>query len=85
MENVPNIILSDVMMPEMDGYELCDRIKKEEATSHIPFILLTALKSPKHELQGLSHGADDHLGKPINSGILKQKIVNLLESRKRLQ
>lgn len=84
-QHIPDMVLTDVMMPEMDGKELCRRLKTSEATSHIPVVMLTALKSEMHELEGLEIGADDYLAKPIKLVILKQRIHNLLESRQKLQ
>ncbi|MBK1875828.1 hybrid sensor histidine kinase/response regulator transcription factor [Pelagicoccus mobilis] len=83
-ERIPDLIVTDVMMPELDGKELCRRIKSEDRTSHIPVIMLTALKSEMHELEGLELGADDYLSKPIRLSILKRRIQNILESRRKL-
>lgn len=84
-KRIPDLIVTDVMMPEIDGKELCRRIKSNESTSHIPIIMLTALKSELHELEGLEIGADDYLSKPLRLSILKKRIHNLLESRRKLQ
>lgn len=78
---IPDLILTDVMMPNMDGKDLCRKIKSTESTCHIPIILLTALKSETHEISGLEAGANDYISKPINSTILKKRIHNLLQSR----
>ncbi|WP_256011479.1 hybrid sensor histidine kinase/response regulator transcription factor [Desertivirga xinjiangensis] len=78
---LPDIILSDVMMPVLDGNELCKRLKADEYTSHIPIILLTALSSKEHTIAGLSSGADDFITKPFDISILQTKIENLLALR----
>jgi len=85
LELIPDLILSDIMMFEMDGIELCKRIKTNPLTSHIPVILLTARSSEAHQLEGLATGADDYLAKPFNLEILKTRIRNLLESRRLLR
>lgn len=81
---IPDIVLTDIMMPVMDGKELCRQIKSSQFTSHIPVIMLTALKSDEHELEGLEKGADDYIAKPIRTKILKQHIRNLLDLRTKL-
>lgn len=78
----PDIIVSDVMMPEMDGNELCRRVKNDIRTSHILLILLTARSAQEYELQGLANGADDYITKPFNLDILSLRIKALLQRRR---
>lgn len=80
-EYKPELIISDIMMPEMRGDELCSLIKNNIETSHIPIILLTALNNEKDVLSGLKIGADEYIVKPFNIGILKATISNLLTNR----
>ncbi|HEY8933646.1 MAG TPA: response regulator [Cyclobacteriaceae bacterium] len=75
---IPDIILCDVMMPQMDGITLCRKIKHHINTSHIPVILLTVKSSENHALEGLSSGANDYISKPFSISILKAKVKNLL-------
>ena len=84
-EIIPDLIVSDIMMPEADGYELCRELKKDIATSHIPIILLTAKASEESIIQGLETGADDYVTKPFNSRILFSRIKNLIELRRQMQ
>lgn len=79
------LLISDVMMPEMNGYELCKKIKTDISFSHIPVILLTALADDRQRMYGLASGADDYMQKPFNVEELKLRIVRLLEERDRLR
>ena len=78
----PDIVVSDIMMPEMTGIELCDAIKKDMELCHIPVILLTALNMPEQNLNGLLHGADDYIGKPFHTQILLARCNNMIRSRR---
>lgn len=80
----PDLIVSDVMMPEMDGIEMCRRIKTDEQTSHIPVVLLTARYSQEKELQGFESGADAYVLKPFNLQILLSQVANLLNVRREI-
>ena len=85
LKTIPDIIISDVMMPDMDGFEFCRNIRKDERTSHIPIILVTALGSREHEIEGLSQGADDYITKPFDLAILQTKVENILSVRQSLK
>lgn len=80
-KELPDIILSDIFMPEMDGKEFCRCIKQDIHTCHIPFIMLSALASETYQMEGLAVGADDYLTKPFNPDILLSKLSNALQSR----
>ena len=82
---IPDLILSDIMMPGKDGITLCKELKSQIITSHIPIILLTARSSTVFEIQGLQTGADDYVTKPFNPIIIKARIASLLENRKNLR
>jgi signal transduction histidine kinase/DNA-binding response OmpR family regulator len=84
-QKIPNLIISDVMMPNIDGFELCQKIRENATTSTIPFIFLTAKSDEQFRLLGTQLGADDFLSKPFDPNLLLQKVKNILESRKKLQ
>lgn len=85
LAEVPDIIISDVMMPEKDGFEVCDTLKKDLRTSHIPIILLTAKSDAESRISGLQVGADAYLSKPFNEKELFVRLEKLLEIRRTLQ
>ncbi len=82
---VPDLVIADVMMPELDGRELCKKIKSDNKTSHIPVILLSALDSDKNQLKGIESGADEYISKPFDVQILHKKIENLILLAERLK
>jgi DNA-binding response OmpR family regulator/signal transduction histidine kinase/ligand-binding sensor domain-containing protein len=81
INKIPDIIISDIMMPGIDGVELCRRLKTDERTCHIPIVLLTAKNTEESTIEGLENGADDYISKPFNMSILKVRVNNLLQSR----
>ncbi len=84
-EHVPDLIVSDVMMPVMNGLEFCQQIKKDLISSHIPVILLTARALEKHQIEGYESGADAYITKPFSPELLLARIDNLLQSRHQLK
>jgi len=85
MDELPDLILCDVMMPKMDGYEFCRKVKEDIRTSHIPVILLTAKSSEENQYSGLEAGADDYISKPFNIDMLTLKISKIIERQKKSQ
>ena len=84
-ESMPDLVICDVMMPRMDGRELCHRLKDDSRTSHIPILMLTALHSESQTIEGLQSGADEYVTKPFSIRILRQQCRNLIESRRLLR
>lgn len=80
-----SLLLSDVMMPEMNGFELCRAVKSDLSVSHLPIILLTALSDERQRMYGITGGADDYIQKPFRMNFVKAKIIRILEERKRLR
>lgn len=85
IQSIPDAIISDVMMPEMDGYEFTAKIKSNEMTNHIPVLLLTARTDTSDKVLGLSQGADDYVGKPFQSDELLARVQSLIKNRKLIQ
>ncbi|MFI3249077.1 MAG: substrate-binding domain-containing protein [Rikenellaceae bacterium] len=81
---IPDLIISDIMMPVMDGVEMCSQIKKEFITSHIPILMLTACNLDEQRIEGFMSGADGYISKPFNSQLLIVRVQNLLENRARI-
>ncbi len=85
LSRIPDVIVSDVLMPIMDGFELCEKLRGDDRTNHIPIILLTARATAENRLAGLAHGADEYLVKPFSVTELQTRVRNILEQRSRLQ
>lgn len=85
LKSLPDLVISDIMMPEMDGNTLCTKIKSNTATNHIPVILLTAKSREEDQLEGLETGADSYIVKPFNMDILRRTIINLIHTHQTLQ
>ena len=85
IRNIPDLIITDVMMPGMDGYELCSKLKSDPRTNHIPVIIITALSESKDKIKGLEIGADDYITKPFNMAILQQRVENIITNRSKLK
>lgn len=84
-EQIPDLIVSDIMMPKIDGIELCKKLKSEILTSHIPILLLTAKGADENKISGYQSGADDYITKPFSMAVLKARIENLIKSRQQLK
>ena len=84
-EIIPDLIISDIIMPAVDGYELCRELKSHRHTSHVPIILLTAKAAEENIIEGLETGADDYITKPFNTTILCARVKNLINLRRHLQ
>lgn len=85
MKHVPDVIISDIMMPGIDGIECCRQLKSELQTCHIPIILLTACSLDEQRIKGYDGGADSYISKPFNSQVLLSRVRNLLESTQRIK
>ena len=84
LEAIPDLIICDVMMPEMDGFTVCRVLKNDEKSSHIPIVLLTSRADAEDKVSGLKTGADDYLVKPFDSDELRVRVANLIEVRRKL-
>lgn len=84
-DKIPDLIISDLTMPRMDGLEFCRQVKSHQQTCHIPFIMLTAERSDQMKVNGFEYGADDYITKPVEPNVLRARLHNLIESRKNLK
>ena len=83
--SVPDIILCDLSMPDIDGLEVCRQLKTEQVTSHIPILMLTARSLDEQQIEGYEHGADAYVSKPFKAEVLKAQVASLIENRKRVK
>ena len=83
--SVPDIILCDLSMPDIDGLEVCRQLKTEQVTSHIPVLMLTARSLDEQQIEGYEHGADAYVAKPFKAEVLKAQVASLIENRKRVK
>ncbi|MDP4270289.1 MAG: response regulator, partial [Bacteroidota bacterium] len=84
LTQIPDVIISDLMMPVMDGVEFCEKIKEDQRTSHIPFVMLTAKDTIQDKTEGYAVGADSYITKPFSGSLLHSRIVNLLDTRRKI-
>ena len=84
-DHLPNLIISDLMMPEMDGLTFCRKVREMEVTAHIPVILLTARTSTVFQVEGFQSGADAYITKPFQPDIIQAQVKGLLTSRERMR
>jgi DNA-binding response OmpR family regulator/anti-sigma regulatory factor (Ser/Thr protein kinase) len=85
LKNIPDLIICDVMMPKMDGYEYCKRVKQDIRISHIPIILLTAKTGDENKYRGLEAGAEDYISKPFNTEMLTLKVSRIIDRQRQTQ
>lgn len=84
-EQIPDVVITDLMMPNICGDELCNKLKHDEKTSHIPIILLTAVHSKESEIESLKRGADDYITKPFDIEVLDQKVMNMMRLKEKIR
>ena len=85
LKKIPDLIITDLMMPKLNGIELCSQLKNDEKTSHIPIIMLTGKTGPENEIAGLQSGVEEYITKPFNPKTFQIRIENILTTRKKLR
>lgn len=85
VQSVPNVVICDLSMPDMDGLEVCRQLKMNPVTSHIPVLMLTARTLDEQQIEGYTHGADAYVAKPFSADVLRAQIASILENRRRVQ